>query len=542
LKLLKREPNRRAQKLLAKANLSAVYSAINAMQNTAWRINEDICRTMREAWDAGHLFFGLQTHTVEQLPPRLPDGADPKQITERHRERADAFNRNSRIKGLQKMMALRLSLAERFLDEPRFYFPHQLDHRGRAYPVPQLVNPQSDDVGRSLLEFADGKPLGERGAYWLAIHIANCYWTGNKVSFDERLAWVHEHEQEIIAFADNSLRPHWFWDQADKPWLFLRACKEWKGYREQGPGFLSHLPVSMDGTCNGYQHLSAIGLDPIGGQATNLVPADEPADMYDNVGEFAGRRIQRDAEDDGCIHQDAARQLRGLIDRSVVKHATMTTPYGVTRGTIYRHLLETELVKNCREPQKCARYLAKVLEECIPEVAVEAGHIMKWLRSIARRLAKANRGQVWTAPTGFPVVHESRQPRTVRVKTSDRTFVLFQEDEKRMIDSRKQADGIVAHLVHSQDAAHMMLTIHRLQTEGVRHFAMVHDSFGVHACDIDVLNRVLREEFVRMYSEPVMMKFFKQQWEANPGVPLPALPPPGSLDIRQVLESPYFFA
>jgi DNA-directed RNA polymerase len=26
------------------------------------------------------------------------------------------------------------------------------------------------------------------------------------------------------------------------------------------------------------------------------------------------------------------------------------------------------------------------------------------------------------------------------------------------------------------------------------------------------------------------------------GIPLPSLPPPGTLDIRQVLDSPYFFA
>jgi hypothetical protein len=56
---------------------------------------------------------------------------------------------------------------------------------------------------------------------------------------------------------------------------------------------------------------------------------------------------------------------------------------------------------------------------------------------------------------------------------------VYQEDEARKIDLRKQADGIVAHLVHSLDAAHMMLTINRLQTSGVRHFAMVHDGFGV---------------------------------------------------------------
>ena len=88
----------------------------------------------------------------------------------------------------------------------------------------------------------------------------------------------------------------------------------------------------------------------------------------------------------------------------------------------------------------------------------------------------------------------------------------------------------------------MMLTVNRLHSEGLRHFAMVHDSYGVHASDVDLLNRILREEFVRIYSEPVMWHFFKDLWKSNPGVALPSLPSPGTLDIRQVLDSPYFFA
>ena len=103
-------------------------------------------------------------------------------------------------------------------------------------------------------------------------------------------------------------------------------------------------------------------------------------------------------------------------------------------------------------------------------------------------------------------------------------------------------DGIVAHLVHSMDAAHMMRTINRLYAEGIRHFAMVHDSYGVHACDIDLLNRVLREEFVRIYSEPVLQNFLDQQRKAHPGIALPDPPQTGDLDIQQVLSSPYFFA
>jgi DNA-directed RNA polymerase len=541
LNLLKRKANCRAQQLLQNADLSVVFSAVNALQNTPYRFNKDMYRTMRNAWEAGNLVFGLKTHSFERLPPALPDDADPSEIQERKQERAETFNLNNQIKGLKKVMAFRLSVCERLLDEPRFYYPYQLDHRGRAYPVPQLINPQSDDIGRSLLEFADGKPLGERGAYWLAIHIANCYWKGKKVSFEKRLAWVHEHEKEIIAFAGNPQRAHPFWDEADKPWSFLRACKEWKGYREQGPDFRSHLPVSMDGSCNGYQHLSAMGRDPVGGRATNLVPGCEPADIYQEVADWVSRRIKKNAEA-GSEYECEARQLLGLIDRDLVKPATMTTPYGVTRRTIYRQLLAGTPVRFCADPKQCARYLAGVLEESIPEVAVEAGNIMKWLREMARALAKANCGMAWTTPAGFHVVHATREPKAQRVATADRRLLIYQEDETRKIDARKQADGIVAHLVHSMDAAHMMLTIHRLHCAGLSHFAMVHDSFGVHAADIDCLNRTLREEFVRIYSEPVLQNFLNEQKAAHPDLCLPELPQTGNLDIREVISSPYFFA
>lgn len=167
---------------------------------------------------------------------------------------------------------------------------------------------------------------------------------------------------------------------------------------------------------------------------------------------------------------------------------------------------------------------------------------MKWLRNIARILAKANRGMTWTTPTGFRVVHACRKPKTPRVKTKDGSFVIYIEDETGKIDVRKQADGIVAHLVHSFDAAHMMRTTNRLAAEGICDFAMVHDSFGVHAADIDLLHRILREEFARLYSEPVLQNFLNEQRAANPDLELPDVPPLGTLDIRQVLDSPYFFA
>lgn len=32
----------------------------------------------------------------------------------------------------------------------------------------------------------------------------------------------------------------------------------------------------------------------------------------------------------------------------------------------------------------------------------------------------------------------------------------------------------------------------------------VHDSFWTHACDVDKLNRILREKFVELYSQPIL--------------------------------------
>src|SRR5437867_8420400 len=513
MKLFKRQTGKRAQQRLQKADLSAVYAAVNALQNTPYRINQAVYRFQRDAWAAGLPFFGL--------------------------------TREEQRKGLEKMMAFRFGQAVRLSAEEKFYFPCQVDHRGRVYPVPPLMNPQSDHIGRAPIEFADGKPLGKRGAYWLAIHLANCYWKKKKVSFKKRLAWVHENEKDILDFAANPLIMHRFWTEADQPWLFLAACLEWRRYKEEGYGMISHLPISMDGSCNGYQHLSAMGLDPIGGRATNLLPFEDPEDIYQWVSDLACSRMQREArarQGEASSNAEAARQLLTIMDRELAKNATMTTPYGVTLRTIYKALCEKGAIKALKDSEKCAIYLAKLLVECIPEVAVEAGRIMEWLREVAGIIAKQNRGMMWITPADFVVLHENRKPKEVRLATADRMILVYYYDDKQKIDVRKQVDGIVAHLVHSMDAAHMMRTINRLHAEGIRHFAMVHDSYGVHACDVDLLNRVLREEFVRIYSEPVLQNFLDQQRKAHPGIFLPDPPQTGDLDIQQVLSSPYFFA
>ena len=101
MKLFKRQTGKRAQQRLQKADLSAVYAAVNALQNTPYRINEAVYRFQQDAWAAGLPFFGLTSEDQR--------------------------------KGLEKMMAFRFGQAARLCGEERFYFPCQVDHRGRVY-------------------------------------------------------------------------------------------------------------------------------------------------------------------------------------------------------------------------------------------------------------------------------------------------------------------------------------------------------------------------------------------------------------------------
>lgn len=86
--------------------------------------------------------------------------------------------------------------------------PHNLDFRGRAYPIPPHLSHIGDDLSRALLKFAEGKELGERGLRWLKIHAANLFGY-DKANFEERVTWVDEHFDQIKECATNPLEVCW---------------------------------------------------------------------------------------------------------------------------------------------------------------------------------------------------------------------------------------------------------------------------------------------------------------------------------------------
>jgi len=196
--------------------------------------------------------------------------------------------------------------------------------------------------------FAEAKPLGERGFYWLKVHLAN-FAGKDKMTFDDRAKFVDDHIDQVLQSARDPFGGERWWMSLEDPFQGLATCKEIAKAIDSGDpaSYKCSLPVHMDGSCNGLQHYAALGRDYAGGKAVNLCEFDEPQDVYIGVMHEVIRRVAEEAEREVDFDTSdvkkltrkqkaelkmnrSAKLVNGIIDRGVVKRTVMTSVYGVT--------------------------------------------------------------------------------------------------------------------------------------------------------------------------------------------------------------------
>lgn len=245
--------------------------------------------------------------------------------------------KNQNNHSLRCDIEIKFSIAERFKND-KFYFPWNVDFRGRAYPVPPNLSHMGSDLCRGMLTFAEPKPLGSRGLAWLKCHLSNLFGY-NKTNFETRVQWSDDHIDDIFDSATKPLEGKRFWATSENPFQSLACCIEiYKAIQSGNPEeYMCHLPVHQDGSCNGLQHYAALGRDKPGGQAVNLMPSERPQDVYSEVLTLVLKAIDRDiliAEDEPDLHIRKkgvnARFIYGHVNRKVIKQTVMTSVYGVT--------------------------------------------------------------------------------------------------------------------------------------------------------------------------------------------------------------------
>ncbi|KAG4940831.1 hypothetical protein AAZX31_16G084200 [Glycine max] len=537
---------REAVKRAPKSQLDPVFEALNTLGNTKWRVNKRVLCVIDQIWANGGRLADLVDR--ENVPsPKEPDTIDEAEIRKWKWKVKAVKKENSERHSQRCDIELKLAVARKMKDEEAFYYPHNLDFRGRAYPMHPYLNHLGSDLCRGILEFAEGRSLGKSGLRWLKIHLANLYAGGvDKLSYDGRISFTENHLDDIFDSADRPLEGKHWWLQAEDPFQCLAACINLsEALRSPTPETtISHMPVHQDGSCNGLQHYAALGRDKLGAAAVNLVGGDQPADVYSGIAARVLEIMKRDAEKDPRTNPNAlhARRLISQVDRKLVKQTVMTSVYGVTyigaRDQIKRRLKERCAIEDDVELFAASCYAAKTTLTALEEMFEAARSIMGWLGDCAKVIAATNQAVRWITPLGLPVVQPYRQFGRHLIKTSLQILTLQRETNKVMV--KRQRTAFPPNFVHSLDGSHMMMTAVACKKAGLN-FAGVHDSYWTHACDVDEMNRILREKFVELYDAPILENLLESFQKTFPALNFPPLPERGDFDLQEVLGSAYFF-
>jgi hypothetical protein len=180
---------------------------VNSIQSVAYRVNTDVLDSIYAVLEA-NLEIPFLAVYKEESQKKLP--TVPEQFAT-DQERAvfwkSYYNTLTQKESEQSKLRLFsevISLAETYRDEKSIWFPHNVDYRGRIYPLHTSLSPQGTNIARGLLEFSEGKPIGTTEALdQLAHTISNAY--GNdKLSILDRRLWSYLNEELLLSIAVNA--------------------------------------------------------------------------------------------------------------------------------------------------------------------------------------------------------------------------------------------------------------------------------------------------------------------------------------------------
>ena len=571
--------------------------AATKLMSTPWKIN----RPLLEAVRANKDMF------VSDVPLEIPinPNGKPDPYLELQEQR-----RASKLVDFEVVM----EKADKLGDEV-FYQEIEADYRGRLYHREAFFNFQGSDFARSIFLFAEGKEVTQQGMWWMAVHTANSYnqsydideipeWcegdyksslesqgldsiSVDKFILEDRVRWTNEN-MEVIVYAG---RERVFLHEAEKPINFLACCIEWHNINEHGEGYVSHLPISIDGSSNGWQHLGAISKDTRTGELVGLVTTEIPRDFYVKtaqellmiddpiLNEMPMKHVRKGISKRGSMTRaySAGADKIGKNMWFDCRSAGFDEKYGITEEDCKawsKHLVKA-IEAVCPGPLETMRYMQDLIiyhlgtfkkykdgkpavEEhdeirkemktlwdkkranWTEEESERYSELQDSLKDFTSVLVEGNGVKTagWTTESGFPVNYEAYKSDkfkcrgTLNGQQIKHSLLVYTDYP----DIHKFMCGISPNYIHAQDATHMALTI----DEWGGTFGAVHDSFSTHADDVEDLLALTKNVFVRMYD--VDNYFDKIRMDITGGTDNFNQPAQGSLEIREVYTSDYFFA
>jgi DNA-directed RNA polymerase len=492
---------------------------LNLLQKVPYRINDRVLELANFCME--HRITVGKFRAEEPTPP--PPKPEPWETASEEdklsyrRMRTEIEDQNSALAQRNYRTTEALYVANKYKGDT-FWIPWSFDFRGRVYPIPTSLSPQGTDFDKSLIYFEEEGPVNE---WWLAFQVATTYGL-DKAPMEERIEWVNKNHEFLIRIATDPEGTISEWSRVEEPWCFITAVLEFHQCVITKTKKTSGLPVSVDATCSGLQHLSALALDRTAAEMVNVVPTDKPSDGYRIVAEKAKELLPEH------LHQH--------ITRKVTKRTVMTTPYGVTLSSA-RDYIRQELKGIELEKGELQMIVKAIYQYGVRQVFDGPCRSMEFIQKIAGERIKAGATSIeWMTPSGFPVHQEYRrnEVETVNTKLLGQRVrcELLKEWEERQIDLSKAKTAASPNLIHSLDAA----LLHLVFANWERPFTVIHDCVLGRSCDMDDMGAAIRDKFIEIYSQPVL-----KDWATQLGVDFDESVMLNTLDINDVQESAYFF-
>ena len=512
-------------------------AAINKLQRQSWKINIPVYKEL------------LRNRKLYTTVPDTDDELLKQQ----------AISKASEFRSI-------VALVSRIRKKREFYQYMECDYRGRVYCAQPFFNFQGSDFARGLFLFSETKPVTSKGRKWLARHTATCFnqsytisdipsWcrtdyasyleaeglesiSVDKMTMGDREEWTNRNMDTILKN---------YAVKGEKPVSYLACCNEWRKYHEDPTSFESSLPIPIDGSNNGWQHLAAISQDKEAGRLVGLTDEKIQQDFYVHTAKELIKLMPQWFEDRSIPMKH--------IRKGISKRGSMTRAYSAGAQKIAENMwldCRTEGYDKLYDMTKRDCFdLAKHLIIAIDRVCTGPLKTMKFLQELA--IYKVRRDKVpflnWETPAGFPVFYEAAtkdsEPHRVTLrgfknkKGKNKQITLRGEFSSNYPDIHRFICGISPNFIHSLDAAHMCNVIDRW--DGA--FGGVHDSFSTHADDVDNLQQLTKEVFIQQYT-PLngdnyrgikrMLDLEDIQLQEEPNV--------GTLDLMEVTNSDYFFS
>jgi len=523
-------------------------SAANILGSVGWVVDTDTLSLTEEVYNNGlELIEGLPKPDPVAFPARMADDVwealGKVEKAEWKYNLAKIHGKNARDVSKRESAIRKIHIANNHQDFDEVFHPVKMDTRTRFYYTTPDWNPQGDGIARGTMKFANRAPLGDRGLYWLAVRLNNTF--GNdKVSFSDMQDWARENHDNIV---DSALKPldGWrFWADAESPLEFYQTCIEWMSATGMtNPAkFMSALPIHQDGSNNGLQLMSLLGRDPLGAKLTNCSADPTRYDIYAETATVVQRLVNEDILNGRRIEE--AGHWAGHINRSVCKRACMTTSYGVTPRGIQDQLMSDGHVEGLEgDPIKNAGYMRDKLIEALETTIVASRPIMDYFQGVASALAEFDIPLKWVTPAGSIVQQSYWNVAKSDVKTVMGSYFMWDENPQGGLNQRKQLLSSSPNIIHSIDASLMQHMVLRLRDMGINDIACIHDSFAVHACNVDTMRDTIRHVAADMFGGNwIRDEFHEYVRSYAKGIDLPEPPAQGAFDVTEVLKAEYFFA